>query len=63
MDPITILSLANGALTVVEALIPKIAELFQKGEITAAQQQEVLAKYQSLKAKADGQFSGPEWAA
>lgn len=51
----------NAALTLVEELLPKITELASKGEITAGQQAEVLAKYNSLKARADGQFSGPEW--
>jgi hypothetical protein len=61
MDPITTIAAVNAAITLAETLIPRVQELFRKGEITAEQQQEVLRRYNSLKAKADGQFSGPEW--
>jgi hypothetical protein len=53
--------LANAALSLVEQLIPVIADKVRKGEVPAADQQELLAKFDSLKAKRDGQFSGPEW--
>lgn len=59
MDPITILALANGALSMVEMLAPKIAELFSKGEITAEQQQLIKDRYAKL--HNGGQFDGPEW--
>ena len=51
----------NAALTLIEELLPKLNHLKAAGEITAAQQAELLAKYESLKTRADGQFSGPEW--
>jgi hypothetical protein len=53
--------LINSALGLVEALLPKIQEMARKGEISAEQQRELRARYDSLKAKADGQFTGPEW--
>lgn len=61
MDPITILAAANAGIALVEQLIPIIAQLKGSGLITVEQQQILLAKYNSLKDKADGQFSGPEW--
>ena len=61
MDPITALATANAAIGLVELLIPQIAKLFEKGEITKEQQQEVLKNLQSLKDRAAGQFQGPEW--
>jgi hypothetical protein len=61
MDPATILSLATVAIDLVEKLLPAIDQLRLKGNITAEQQQQVRARYESLKARADGQFSGPEW--
>jgi hypothetical protein len=51
----------NAALTLVEELLPKLSELKANGEISAEQQAALLAKYNSLKARADGQFAGPEW--
>lgn len=61
MDPITIIAAANGGIQLVEALLPLIQQLAQKGDISVDQQAQLLARYNSLKAKADGQFSGPEW--
>lgn len=52
---------ANAALALAEALIPKIRELARRGEITTEQQTELLRRVESLKAKAAGEFSGPEW--
>lgn len=61
MDPITILSLLSGSLSLAEQLIPLVNDAVQKGQISVEDQAAVLAKYNSLKAKADGQFSGPAW--
>ena len=61
MGPQEILTATNAAITLIEALLPSITALVQKGEITPAQQTALMAKYQSLKTKADGQFAGPEW--
>lgn len=51
----------NAALTLIEELLPQAEALVQSGQITPAQQQTMLDKYNSLKAKADGQFSGSAW--
>lgn len=61
MDPITIIAATNAALALAETLIPKIREMANSGEITPEDQLAVLSRYRSLKAQADGQFSGPEW--
>jgi outer membrane protein TolC len=62
MDPITIITLANAALALVEQAVPQIQALANKGEITADQQASTLAAYQSLKATVEaGPFAGPEW--
>ncbi len=53
--------LVNASLTLLQELIPTLAQAKADGKITPEQQAEVLASYNSLKAKADGQFSGPEW--
>jgi len=59
MDPATILSLADLLLTGVEKLAPRIAELGQKGQITAEQQAALadrIAKIHSGEA-----FTAPHW--
>lgn len=59
MDPVTILQLADLLLTGVEKLAPRIGQLVQSGDITAAQQSALLdriAKIQSGEA-----FSGANW--
>lgn len=61
MNPLIILNLANAAMSLIENLLPQIQQFVQKGEVTAEQQAEIKARYESLKARADGQFSGPEW--
>jgi hypothetical protein len=61
MDPLTTISAVNAGLALVEALLPEITRLRLKGEITVEEQREVLRRYNSLKARADGQFKGPEW--
>jgi hypothetical protein len=48
-------------LKLVDALLPTLTELVRKGEVTVEQQAAVRAQYESLKAKADGQFSGAHW--
>lgn len=61
MDPIAIITTASAALSLVEQLLPLIDGLQKNGQISVADQAALLAKYESLKAKADGQFSGPAW--
>lgn len=51
----------SAALALAEKLAPKIQELFNRGEITFEQQQDLQNRYNRLKAVADGQFTGPEW--
>jgi hypothetical protein len=62
MDPITILALINGSINLIETALPAIQQAVNNGQISVEQQAQLLARYNSLKAKADGQFSGPEWA-
>lgn len=61
MDPIALLALINASLSLVEKSLPIVQQLKNNGEITPAQQAELLAQYESLKTQADGQFQGPEW--
>lgn len=61
MDPVTIIGLTNAALTLIEQALPQIQALANKGEITPAQQQAVLDRYNAFKASGDAAFSGPEW--
>jgi hypothetical protein len=61
MDPLTILTVVNGSIKLVEQLLPVINGMASRGEISAEQQAELRAKYESLKAKADGQFQGDHW--
>lgn len=56
-----VLTLIDVGLALVEKLLPTLSSLKLSGEITAEQQQAVLDKFNSLRAKADGQFGGPEW--
>ena len=59
MDPITVLTLANGLIDLVETLAPKITELFNKGEITAEQQTALLKRIDGI--RSGELFKGPEW--
>ena len=61
MNSASVLLIVNGALTALEELLPRLGQLRANGEIIAEQQAEVQARYASLKTRADGQFSGPEW--
>ena len=61
MNAIAILGAINAGLALIESLLPLLQQAVQAGEITVDQQSELLAKYVSLKNRADGQFSGPEW--
>jgi len=61
MDPITVIAVINGSMSLVKSLLPVIDQMVQSGEITPAQQAEARAAYESLKAQADGQFQGPHW--
>jgi hypothetical protein len=62
MDPATAISLLTAGASIVEKMIPIIRDLKLKGQITAKEQARILAKIESLRTRAAGQFSGPEWA-
>lgn len=59
MDPVTVITLAISAAKVVKDLAPEIRRLFEAGEITAQQQQELLAEINAIRTHAA--FTGPEW--
>lgn len=61
MDPISTIALVNALLTGLENLLPHLQTLRNDGLITPDQQAQLLEKYESLKTRADDQFSGPEW--
>jgi hypothetical protein len=61
MDPITAIAAANAALALAETLIPKIQEWAKNGDVTPEQEASVRARLLSLRARAGGEFSGPEW--
>ena len=51
------------AIGLIEKLFPIIAEKVKSGEVTVAEQTELRARYNALRAKADAAFTGPEWEA
>ena len=61
METTAILAAVNAALDITTRLLPLIDQLAAKGEVTPEQQAELLARYNSLKTQADGQFTGPAW--
>jgi hypothetical protein len=61
MDPLTTLNAVNAGLALVDALLPELQKLQLNGQISVEQQQDMLSRYNSLKARADGQFKGREW--
>ncbi|GEM_PF-2656918 len=61
MEPASLLAVINATLSLAEVLIPRLAELVKSGAVTPDEQNQVLARYQSLKAAAEKNFVGPEW--
>lgn len=61
MTPAALLAVVNAALGLTETLLPKLAELVKSGEVTPEEQNEVLQRFQALKAAAEKNFVGPEW--
>lgn len=61
MNPAIILPLASAGISLLEQLIPQISALVKRGEITPEQQADIKRRFESLRAKAGGEFSGPEW--
>jgi len=60
MDPLTALALANGLLTLLETLAPKIREMTNSGEITTDQQAALNKRIDALRTGGTA-FTGPEW--
>lgn len=58
MDPFV---LANGLISLLELLIPKLTEAIKNGEVSPQEQQDTRGRFNALKANIDGMFSGPEW--
>lgn len=61
MDPITAIAVATAAFEIAEKMAPHIKAAFERGEITAQQQAEILAKYESLQKNFAANFSAPHW--
>lgn len=59
MNPALIIAAIDGAIALIEKLTPLVQHLFQKGDITAEQQQALQSRMADLD-KLD-LFSGPEW--
>lgn len=57
----TYLQAALAAMTLIEELLPIIGDRVKSGTVTAAAQAELLNKFESLKARANGEFEGPHW--
>jgi len=61
MDPVSAIALTSAALSLVEQLLPVVDGFQKNGQISAEAQAELRAKFESLKTKADAQFSDPAW--
>lgn len=55
------LAAINASLALAETLIPRVADLVKTGEVTKAEQAEVLNRYTALREKLNEHFAGPEW--
>lgn len=60
MNATVLIAVINAAISIVETLVPKLKELFSKGEITVAQQSELMARVEKILKDASS-FTGPEW--
>lgn len=61
MDPLTMIIMADAAMTFLQKAVPAIRDAFAKGDIPAEQQAEVRRKYEELRAKGGDAFKGPEY--
>ena len=52
---------ANAIMLLLEKLITIIGEKIKSGEISLDEQASVLARYESLKNRANGEFAGAHW--
>lgn len=60
MDAASILSIADGALTILEKLAPEIEQAVQTGTVTVEQQNAVFTRAANLRPGGVA-FTGPEW--
>ena len=60
MDPVSILEIINGALTIIEAAAPGVQAAVKSGQISPDTQAALLARVAAL--HQSGAFQGPEWA-
>ena len=56
-----LIALINAALAVLKITIPQLKDFVSRGEVSVDDQKKVKDEYESLKARADGQFTGPQW--
>ena len=61
MSGLQVFTAVSAGITLLEELLPLLQAAKLKGEVTPEQQGEVLAKYASLKDRAEGVFAGPGW--
>lgn len=59
MNPILIVGAVNGAISIVEQLMPLIHEYTQSGEITAEQQASLMARIDAI--RSGKFFETPQW--
>jgi hypothetical protein len=57
-----IIPLATAAMELLERALPEIEAAVNRGEITKELQMEVRLRFESLRKRTAGEFSGPEWA-
>lgn len=55
------LALALALMDLLEELVPMIGERVKSGTVSAEDQANVLNKFESLKARAGGEFGGDHW--
>ena len=61
MNPALIIPLTSAAIDLVEKLVLIVQEARSKGEITDEEQQALLDRIDSLRARAGGEFQGEHW--
>jgi len=61
MDPITMLALADGVVTLAQKAIPVIRDAFASGQIPDDQADEWRRKYEALRQLGGAAYSGPDY--
>lgn len=61
MPPSVIIAIANGALSVLEEIVPAIQRAVDSGAITLEQQADLMSRIDALRDPAGPAFKGPEW--